>query len=279
MLLERIVRGIVILVVASLFLEALSWFTAPVPPCLIQTTNEEQAAHHYDDCPTLFPGSLILLGRADHFIERHDKSIVAAFTVVLAISTIGLWLATVGLHRSTHALWEAGERQARDTRILERAYLTIEGDGIRAFLDGTDRLSCGIRYHNNGNLPAEEVHMFHDRKFSANRWESDLPIGEVGKGSIYIAPKAIALGGAQHLSKQELLKWKPRQGEPENWLFVWGRVTYLDGFGDARFIDFCHRYNLSGSGVGGVMDASACRYHEYGNRTGKLPKGAHRPAT
>jgi hypothetical protein len=83
---------------------------------------------------------------------------------------------------------------------------------------------------------------------------------------------------AAYLSQQELLKWKPRQGQPENWLFVWCRVTYLDGFGDARFIDFCHRYNLSGSGAGGVMDASACRYHEYGNRSGKLPKGAHRPA-
>jgi hypothetical protein len=29
----------------------------------------------------------------------------------------------------------------------------------------------------------------------------------------------------------------------EDFIYVWGRVTYLDGFNNERFTDFCHRYN------------------------------------
>ena len=134
MLLERIVRVVAFLVSVLFVLEAVSWLTAPIPPCLIQTTNEEQTTHHYDEkeCFTFLIGSLILLGRVDHFVERHDKSIVAAFTVVLALSTIGLWLATV-------ALWNAGERQlklietnaAQQSRDMQAA-IAAAGDSARA---------------------------------------------------------------------------------------------------------------------------------------------------
>ena len=35
-------------------------------------------------------------------------------------------------------------------------------------------------------------------------------------------------------------------GVPQPWkkyLYAWGRVTYVDGFGNERFTNFCHRYN------------------------------------
>jgi hypothetical protein len=107
MSLERTIRGSVIVLLVLLTLEGVSWMAAPVPPCLIKTTHQEQAAYHYieKDCPTFFSGSLILFGRIDHFIDMHDKSIVAVFTVVLAISTIGLWLATNGLYRPANNKW------------------------------------------------------------------------------------------------------------------------------------------------------------------------------
>ena len=64
---------------------------------------------------------------ADVF-ERHGEAVIAAFTIVLALSTIGLW-------RATRKLYEAGEQQiaavgdiaeaakdlAEHTRTVERA--------------------------------------------------------------------------------------------------------------------------------------------------------------
>jgi hypothetical protein len=100
---------------ALFFAEVLSWWTASIPPCLIQGEHKQQAADHnnQEDCPTFFAGSVIIAHRVAEFIRHddNDKVIVAAFTIVLAVSTIGLWLATIGLQRSTNRLWEAGERQ------------------------------------------------------------------------------------------------------------------------------------------------------------------------
>jgi hypothetical protein len=57
---------------------------------------------------------------------------------------------------------------------------------------------------------------------------------------------------------------------PEKWLYVWGRVTYRDGFNVRRFVNFCHRYNTETTdtppGVGYRISKSKGRYHDYGNR-------------
>jgi hypothetical protein len=65
---------------------------------------------------TLFGGPFILLTRfglrgAWHFLGANEHELVAGFTIVLAVSTIGLWLATLWLWRETQA---AAERQVRD---------------------------------------------------------------------------------------------------------------------------------------------------------------------
>ena len=77
-------------------------------PCLVQVEPSGQASANKEehDCPTFFAGSLLLYQRGFEWIKHddNDKAVVAAFTIVLALSTIGLWLAT-------NKLWEAGERQ------------------------------------------------------------------------------------------------------------------------------------------------------------------------
>jgi hypothetical protein len=61
---------------------------------------------------SIFRGPLLsLIISAGDFFDSHDKGIVAAFTVILAISTIGLWLATISLFRS-------GENQIRSSRQI-----------------------------------------------------------------------------------------------------------------------------------------------------------------
>ncbi len=76
----------------------------PVEVCEIdKTTRVEHCAVHGT--------ALAALMRVGKFFERHGDAIVAAFAIVLAMSTILLWLATRRLQQSIAALHEAGERQ------------------------------------------------------------------------------------------------------------------------------------------------------------------------
>jgi hypothetical protein len=89
------------------FAEALSWVPVPdLSPCLIQPEDREQPTSDGDKkyCPAFHTGAAVVFENVDSFLEHHDKSVVGGFTIVLAISTIGLWLAT-------NKLWEAGEKQ------------------------------------------------------------------------------------------------------------------------------------------------------------------------
>ena len=99
----QLARTLVFAVVIFGMLEGLSWLTASVPPCLIETTNEEKATYtnNQPDCPIFSVGSQILLARFDTFMERHDKGIVGSFTILLALSTIGLWWSTRELWKTT----------------------------------------------------------------------------------------------------------------------------------------------------------------------------------
>jgi hypothetical protein len=91
-------------VAALLVMEPVSWITAPIPGgCIV---NPEEYAAYYDghnNCPTF---SVFLVAQAvrvfTHF--ANPNWVVADFTVVLAVSTIGLWLVT----------WQASVRQSRD---------------------------------------------------------------------------------------------------------------------------------------------------------------------
>jgi hypothetical protein len=235
--LEKAVRGLVVVLFAFMLLEGLSWLTATIPPCLIQTTDKEQAAHHYNekDCPTFLPGSLILLGRADHFIESDDKSIVAGFTIVLAFSTIGLWLATVGLQRSTNRLWDAGERQLKLTRKTSRrqlrAYIHVTRVEVRDFLNIAEYF---IQYENRGQTPAYKIEVSNCIALETVPVRSDL----FDRQLEFSRHGALGPGGQTHFKKPG-----PRQltaaeladlanGSLAVWVF--GKIRYVDAFGKSH---------------------------------------------
>jgi hypothetical protein len=52
-------------------------------------------------------------------------------------------------------------------------------------------------------------------------------------------------------------------------MYVWGEVTYTDGFGEPRFTKFCHRYNnqaiIPTSKCGLWIPPEDARYHDHGN--------------
>jgi hypothetical protein len=98
-------------------------------PCLIKPASGQQAANdnQHQDCPTFLAGTLIVFERGYNWIKHddNDKAVVGAFTVVLALSTIGLWLAT-------NKLWAAGEKQSREMRRSIEAFEVMSREAKKA---------------------------------------------------------------------------------------------------------------------------------------------------
>jgi hypothetical protein len=136
------------------FAEFVSW--APVPDlslCLLQAQDDPQSADQDAPkyCAAFHTGVQVFFEQTNHFLETHDKGVVGAFTIVLAISTIGLWMAT-------NRLWEAGENQLRhlsETASVQlRAYVYVEKTDL-TFKDNVWNHSFRIK--NVGRTPAHNV--------------------------------------------------------------------------------------------------------------------------
>jgi hypothetical protein len=199
-----------------------------------------------------------------------------ASALLTAFATAAIAWFTLTLKRATDNLWQAGERQLRlmeagreqqtlETRILQRAYISVEPGGIHQFRDGTDRLSCEIIVRNAGNLPAREVAWSIDRVISPQGDLSNFAIGPRA-GNIVLAPQVTARMAGVHIPKNHVLRLRPTpERRDEYWIYVWGRVQYHDGFRPGRFINFCHRYNVAASDADGQINEETARYHEHGN--------------
>jgi hypothetical protein len=188
-------------------------------------------------------------------IERHDGLIAAAATLAIAVFTFTLW-------RSTDKLWTASkaasERQEQDTRILQRAYISVEPCGVSQWLSDHRTPEAqfighiGIR--NVGNLPAREISWSIHMKWSESGEISDFPITEPRYGGHNVLPPGSIMrhGGP-------MKPWRPA-----GYFYVWGDVIYGDGFGHQRTTQFCHRYNCRRFARGGIAPEYG-RHHHYGN--------------
>jgi hypothetical protein len=139
---------------ATLFwIVVLAWATSYAP------TNPEKEACYQAAAKS---------GRDTHecesFWEKTTSDPVAMFTLVLALSTIGLWMATIGLYKS-------GQNQLRLTREAEkrelRAYIghhSIHFENALAIKNGKEIIAPlgPVKYFdwNYGRTPALNVEMF-----------------------------------------------------------------------------------------------------------------------
>jgi hypothetical protein len=182
-----------------------------------------------------------------------------------AVSTFGLFIATLALFGVTS---KGIFGQIKDNRILQRAYLAVEPAGIRPFEGDDDRIACDVFFVNAGNLPASNVSWVIDRKYSVDPEERVFEIKGTPRGRIIAAPKAKIRKGSHWTTRADFIKHlQENETDPlRAWLYVWGRVSYHDGFNERRFTDFCHRYNLRGAS-GFIITDDKARYHEYGNGT------------
>jgi hypothetical protein len=171
--------------------------------------------------------------------------VLAALTGVLSVSTIGLWIVT----------WRGVRSQSRDTEILERAYLSVEPGGLSPHHDRGDRVVSRVIFHNVGHLPARNVRWYGTGRTSGE----DFELAEPFPGKLVLPPGAITTQRVATTFVKEI----------GNHFFVWGIVTYEDGFGNSRFTRFCHIY-ITKAYIG--VDAPAftipgelAELHEHGN--------------
>ena len=95
------------------------------------------------------------------FIKPFHEEILAIATVIIAIYTV--------------VLARVGRRQTKDTRILQRAYLSVLPGGIHIL---NDRMTgvAHIDIHNGGNLPATRTKWFIDHSLETH---GDWDVGKI----------------------------------------------------------------------------------------------------
>jgi hypothetical protein len=179
---------------------------------------------------------------------------LAFFTFWLAVATIGLGAVSV-----------AGIRgQSKETRILQRAYLSANIGGISPFRTIEERDAHIVVGHvdfiNAGHLPARSVSCCVKIIQNENGEFADFPIADQDFfGNYVLPPGAVMRQGSDSITLTAT-----------GYIYVWGRIKYLDGFGNQRTTDFCHRYprimlrRLDG-GYG--IPTEFGRYHTVGNST------------
>jgi hypothetical protein len=87
----------------AIAMEPVSWMTSQVPPCMVNPENYSNYYAEHQECPTFH---VFLIKFTTAILEKlgDPNWVIAIFTVVLASSTIGLWIATKGLY-------DTGEKQ------------------------------------------------------------------------------------------------------------------------------------------------------------------------
>jgi hypothetical protein len=153
-----------------------------------------------------------------------------------------------------------------------RAYITVDSHGIRPFRTGNVSIArIGVR--NVGQIPANDVRWFMDAKVSTDGRLQDFPITDEFYGrNLTIQPHAeMVRSQSINIVENEYMDIRNRKA----FLYIWGKISYIDGFHKPRFTLFCHRYDGYGikrpdpndvtSDGHQFITAESMRYHQYGN--------------
>jgi hypothetical protein len=163
-------------------------------------------------------------------IHQYRDEIGAAGTVIIALYTI--------------ILARIQNRQVRDSRTLNRAYIAVEPAGIVLWSDGSKLVGHFI-IKNAGNLPASEVEWVAAIAVDKDRDRTSFPLDErirgIGMGIYTIPPHGEMTFGSPPIGLQTVLD--VRDKENSCYLYVWGLVQYGDGFGKRGSARFWHRYD------------------------------------
>jgi hypothetical protein len=100
-----------------------------------------------------------------HRIKITD-TLLAAFTFMLFVSTMLLWIATKSIVKSSE----------KSTKLLERAYIAVDGKGVLPFGQGGEDSIAVVGVRNVGRLPARDVSWFIKVGISPDGSREEFPI-------------------------------------------------------------------------------------------------------
>jgi len=240
-------------------LEGLSWLTAPgLGPCIVEQEQgaKSEAKADKKNCATFAVGTWVVTKRVIRVLKTHDndKAVVAAFTIILGISTIGLWIATYRLWQVTNETLDHAEDSSE--RQL-RAYIWTEIIPVE-FNRPNFYVTC--KFRNSGQTPAYKVHL----------WAQAIPVAEPPPFNFRFAdppaivdnPRFVINPTSQHFSTLEIegiagpITVSEKMAIQEGYLtvYMWGEVRYEDAFGNNRTTKFRQRIEpiVSGMSAGWV---------------------------
>jgi hypothetical protein len=234
-----------------------------------ETSQQKPAAQINIFFRNLIPsqGSQSKSGEANQYYE----CLLAEYTRQLASFTKGLALATIFLVIVTAGLVVFAYKGFTDTRILQRAYVSVEPHGISGL--GYSELVAHVLIANVGNLPARDLRLKIGSTFSesgeldGSRFNIDQ--NELG-GKYVLAPKGKMIQGSPPISEPKMLRAQDDirrfHGQKSHFLYVYGLVTYQNGFAGTRYTRFCHRYNCAiFDQRKRAIEAERARQHSEGN--------------
>ncbi|MFA6265162.1 MAG: hypothetical protein WC670_05535 [Pseudolabrys sp.] len=188
-------------------------------------------------------------------MNHNEGFFVGGFTFLLVFVTAWLVKATVRLADDARV---TAERQSAETRTLQRAYLNVLPKGIETTRGGAVIGQVAIR--NVGHLPARKVSISARIGWFENRTEDAFDDGQVPEQSLVLPAGAEIPRGTGALPRGRGVL-----SSGKGFIYVWGRVTYEDGFDTNRWVMFCHRYPCEASiGVPGTsqgIEAKYARHH------------------
>ncbi|MER8446488.1 hypothetical protein NKH52_25145 [Mesorhizobium sp. M1066] len=172
---------------------------------------------------------------------------------------------------------KAAVTHATETAKLElRAYLTAVPDGINQLIRQNDVMGH-VLVKNVGRLPAQNVTLLIKMERSLGpefdsffrRETFDLPKVATNSDRVIHPGSEMRQGSEERIAISDLCL-------PEHNVYVYGIVSYHDGYGVRRSTRFCHRYATASRDHGITWDvtpnqsrtfigADKARYHNYGN--------------
>jgi hypothetical protein len=169
--------------------------------------------------------------------------------------------------KDTTDLAKAAKSTAEANKLAQRAYLSVEPQGIMPSADKSEVISH-ISIKNVGHLPARNVAWFVNVTPSQNNELNVFPVSRANaKGSSVIFPETSTRRGSDATKLEDALRDTKTQ-EKLGHIYVWGAVYYDNGFGDNCWTKFCHRYprarEIRPEHGGVCISSEDARYHEHG---------------
>ena len=212
------------MIASLLWVAVVCWVTSYAP------TDPERAA-----CYQAAAKGVNGVAECKSFWEKTTSDPIAAFTLVLAVSTIGLWIATIGLYVGGEKHSERGLR----AYIVGTVKAEISNFNARA------RPDIALQFKNGGQTPAHDVRLWASSAIAMFPLTSrpDAPKSELGEGDSFgvIGPQ----GDFHSLIQSDFVVTAEEQHAVVRGaaaLYVYGEVTYRDAFGQDRRTSFCHLY-------------------------------------